>query len=136
MYQLWEFDAEGLFWQELHRKREEKRRENERMAGEEMAMLKESGKVGRPRKGNVVRKKTRAKATRGGSSSDGETEQRKISTGGSRTCNIDDLFQVRLHTYLLAYSSCVPTQRSSSEVECRTRHRDSPGSNPPFATVL
>ena len=61
-----------------------------------MAILKESGKVGRPRKGNVVRKKTRAKVTRDGSSSDGETEQRKqvTSTGGSRTSNIDDLFQV------------------------------------------
>ena len=93
--QMREFDAEWLFWQELHRKREEKRRENERMAEEEMVMLKESGKVGRPRKGNVVRKKTRAKVTREGSSSDGETEQRKISTGGSRTCNIDDMFQVR-----------------------------------------
>ena len=85
-----------MFPQELHRKREEKRRDNERMAEEEMAMLKESGKVGRSRKGNVVRKKTRAKVARDGSSSDGETEQlAATSGGGSRACNIDDLFQVR-----------------------------------------
>lgn len=99
---LWvvEDDDQGLSLQELHRKREEKRLENQRKAEEEIAMLKESGKVGRLRKNNVgkkVSKKTRAQVTGSDSGSDGKAEQRQPVTPGGRSeaCNVDDFFGVR-----------------------------------------